>query len=53
MNAVLDTRVKRITMPCDIESRRPETARKAAWHRDCPRPHSCPCPGHAGDRTPR
>lgn len=44
---MLDT--KRITMPCDIESRQPKPERQAAWHADCPRPTSCPCPAHQRD----
>jgi hypothetical protein len=39
---------KRITMPCDIESRRPP-GRKAAWHRDCPWRQTCTCPAHEHD----
>jgi len=36
-----------ISMPCDIESRRAEPGRRAAWHRDCPCPLTCGCPAHA------
>ena len=49
MNANLDAR-PRLTMPCDIETRRPEPERKAAWHADCPYPDRCACPAHQRDK---
>lgn len=39
-----------LTMPCDIESRRSEPRRRAAWHKDCPDPLRCECPGHRRDQ---
>ena len=39
----------RITMPCDIEARLKRPERRAAWHRDCPEPRTCPCPAHGHD----
>jgi hypothetical protein len=38
-----------ITMPCEIETRRETTERRAAWHKDCPRPETCACPAHQRD----
>lgn len=34
-----------LTMPCDIE-KRVASHRRAAWHKDCPYPSTCPCPHH-------
>jgi hypothetical protein len=42
-----------ITMPCDIETRRTEPRRRAAWHRDCPHPDRCRCPAHERDTAER
>jgi hypothetical protein len=36
----------RLTMPCDIESRRETPERRASWHADCPEPDTCRCAGH-------
>ena len=38
-----------ISLPCDIETRRPTIARQRAWHQDCPYPESCACPAHDRD----
>lgn len=42
----------RLTMPCDIEARRP-SYRQAAWHADCPQPTTCTCPAHQRDEHRR
>lgn len=46
------TEARRLTMPCEIETRRETPERRAAWHRDCPYPDTCACPAHdRDDRT--
>lgn len=40
-----------LSMPCDIETRRPP-ARQATYHADCPRPDTCACPAHQRDAEP-
>jgi len=40
-----------LSMPCDIETRRRDPVRRAAWHADCPDPVECGCPGHRRDAT--
>lgn len=39
----------KLSMCCDIESRRSSADRKAAWHRDCAIPLQCQCPAHKSD----
>lgn len=45
------TEGRHLTMPCDIETRRPAD-RRAAWHADCPEPWVCACPAHERDDRP-
>jgi len=40
----------KISMTCDIESRRATPERQAAWHEDCVIPAECECPAHANDK---
>lgn len=46
------TETRRLTMPCDIETRRDTAERRAAWHADCPSPDTCACPAHDRDERP-
>ena len=46
---MMATEARRLTMPCDIESRRSDPQRRAAWHKDCPDPLRCECPAHDRD----
>jgi len=39
----------KLTMSCDIESRRSSPDRRAAWHVTCWDPTDCRCPGHKGE----